>query len=622
MPYPFRDHDQDHLPEHDRIYEQLPPVTNPTGDLFLADDGTYKVPPSTVGIPESEKAAANGVATLDSSGLLPETQVPTRLQDASLKAAYAPVVASPRAASRVLLERRPVLSIDRQYPNAYIDHKLVYVDDTIMYGVGHDLSLRSSSDGGVSWGAPLSNSGGLGYWAKSGMFLKTAAGSLLTTYHPFDLSAPKIQRSTDGGKTWTDVVAAQTNVDYLGVNSIAQDPVSGYLYLTEYVTVSAATQATFKISRSTDDGATWTAFHTFQRDATANPTTAVRHGHSIQWDPIEQRMWFLCGDSEAAAGQYRVNAAGTDIEPVITNAQLNQSLGEYAGAVGVMFFPDYIAWGVDQVSTSTLLRMNRNQIGASNPVVVQGPQVQTTCFYTVQTMSDSSEWLMTTSNEDGGGGRLDNGMHIYRVADDGATVDEIASIPTNSPTNFSWIYPLSTPLQSSTTGLFWLGSTVSSQSDFDPGMHGFQFSCRIVWGVASAPRPEQTKKPFYQPITANSGLVSLAAKGQSVFGVTTVPTRLTRLYILEVTREQTAGTGFPYVEVYDVTGAAILKMEDGVTLMQWQHNSERATQNQPSAPYLWRSAPLQPGRKIYFRLDEVLNNTATALASVTYAWGF
>jgi hypothetical protein len=160
-----------------------------------------------------------------------------------------PRVVSPRDTFRVQLERRPTLLVDRVFPNVYVDHKIVYVDDVIMYGVGHDCSLRSSADAGLTWTLKLANSGGFGQWAKAGMFLKTAAGSLITTYHPFDLTAPKIQRSTNGGVTWTDVVAAQTNVDYLGPTSICQDPVTGYLYLTEYVTVIAATQATWKISR-------------------------------------------------------------------------------------------------------------------------------------------------------------------------------------------------------------------------------------------------------------------------------------------------------------------------------------------------------------------------------------
>src|SRR5690606_5432348 len=148
-------------------------------------------------------------------------------------------------------------------------------------------------------------------------------------------------RSTDDGATWATVVAAQADVRYLGPTSIAQDPVTGYLYLTEYVTASAATKPTWKISRSADDGATWVTFHTFQRDS-ADPA-ATRDGHGSRWAPVGQRMWCLCGDSEQAAGLYRVDDSGDGIEPVIVRSQLPAGLS--AGAVGVMFFPDYIAWG-------------------------------------------------------------------------------------------------------------------------------------------------------------------------------------------------------------------------------------------------------------------------------------
>lgn len=65
---------------------------------------------------------------------------------------------------------------------------------------------------------------------------------------------------------------------------MCQDPVTGNIYMAEYVTANAATPATFKVIRSTDNGATWSDFHVFQRDALAYPATAVRHGHGIQWE--------------------------------------------------------------------------------------------------------------------------------------------------------------------------------------------------------------------------------------------------------------------------------------------------------------------------------------------------
>lgn len=88
----------------------------------------------------------------------------------------------------------------------------------------------------------------------------------------------------------------------------------------QHTPADAATVPTWSILRSTDDGVTWKAFKTFNRDATANPTTAIRHGHSVMYDSVSQRVYFLTGDGENAAGIYRQNAAGTDVETVMTNA--------------------------------------------------------------------------------------------------------------------------------------------------------------------------------------------------------------------------------------------------------------------------------------------------------------
>jgi hypothetical protein len=74
------------------------------------------------------------------------------------------------------------------------------------------------------------------------------------------------------------------------------------------------------------------------------------------------------------AGIYRVNAAGTDIEPVILNSHVLYNtfpgVGYAARAVDVMFFPDYIAWANDGgggPGQNYVYRMNRNQIGVASP---------------------------------------------------------------------------------------------------------------------------------------------------------------------------------------------------------------------------------------------------------------
>jgi hypothetical protein len=532
-----------------------------------------------------------------------------------------PKVSSPRDTARVKQERKAVFLVDQIAPNANYSHKIVWAEGATLWSYGQDYSLRKSTDKGQTWGAALSNSLGSTIWAKDGLFFKTSAGTLITTSDPADLSAPKIIRSTDG-ITWTDVIPAKTSVGYLGVTNICQDPVTGYLYIAEYVTATAAVKATWEILRSTDDGATWTTFHTFQRDAAAYPTTAVRHGHAVQWDQFSQRIYFLTGDAEAAAGIYRVNAAGTGIEKVVLNGETQG--GNLATAVGIMFFPNYLAWGMDQTSDSWLLRMKRDQIGAATAASVEKiGRVQSTAWYTARVAADGTEWLMAVSNETSVG-RVDAAVHVYRVADDAATMDEVLTLPTPNDTTFSRAYPIGTPLQTgASAGYVWLGTNIQQPFTSSSNLaRGQQIAGILGWGGQALQQTSSVRLPHGAPTTQSSGQIALASLETKYFGVTEAPIGATRLYIIDA-GATTFDTGLPYITVYDQTGAAVLKAEDGTTLLQWQSRSVRAAKNQGSAPYVFRSARLAPGRQIRF---SVIEGAGTAMAAgaayVTYAWGY
>lgn len=494
-----------------------------------------------------------GQKILDSFGFV-KGELDGRLSPSSLSASYTSRSAAPRGGQRPVLARRPSLVIDQVWPNAIADFQIVFTDGELtLYATGADNTLRKSTDAGVSWTSKhfMSISGTPGWFAKGGLFFKTAAGSFLTTFHPDSLAAPKIVRSTDDCATWSDVVAAQTDVDYLGPTSICQDPNTGHLYLVEYVTVNAATKATWRIMRSTDDGATWTTFHTFQRDAVANPDTATRHGHHAQWDPISERVYFGCGDGENAAGIYRVNAAGTGIEAVIVRTQLPAGLS--AGAVGLMFFPNYLAWGNDQFANSGLIRMARSEIGDPAPEVELVATVQATSFYTARTTADNTEWIMTVSNEDGAGGRLDNAFHLYRVADDGATIDEVMTLPSPREAGFFWVYPVATPepVPGHTSGrLWWRTDAPSRVMPFTGHSSGFAIQTRLAWGGQGLVRPDAvTRKPSFQPVSVDSGRVFLRPAEKRIFAVTEVPDRARVLHIMETNVATFEGAGLIYLEV-------------------------------------------------------------------------
>ena len=295
-------------------------------------------------------AVLAGDTVIVDSGVLPVTATSSDGGKVNLLAAadQQPITfsRSPRDTNRVAMDRKPVVMIDRVSPNTtWGDLQILSAVDGSMYAVGMDRTIRSSSDYGASW-YKLAQSGA-GQYAKFGMFFRTSTpGTIITTWHPDGGGAPTIRRSTNYAATFTDVIAAQSNVDYLGPTSVCQDPVTGTLYLGEYITADAATVPTMKISKSDDNGATWTTFKTFSRDAVANPSTAVRHCHGIQWDQHEGRMYFLTGDNEAASGIYRCTADKTDIEPVFLKSS-QTTVPMSATAVGIMFFPNYIAWGQD-----------------------------------------------------------------------------------------------------------------------------------------------------------------------------------------------------------------------------------------------------------------------------------
>ena len=137
--------------------------------------------------------------------------------------------------------------------------------------------------------------------------------------HSFHLRASRVRPGIATGGT-------SSSTTPLGVQSIAVDQNTGYVYWGEYST--DASKGTINVWRSTDDGATWTVFHAF--DSTLDGGSGaghIRHVHGVQWDPISERIWVTVGDSEDDAGIYRVNSGGTDLEAVVVNAASSTASG-------------------------------------------------------------------------------------------------------------------------------------------------------------------------------------------------------------------------------------------------------------------------------------------------------
>ncbi len=604
----------------------MPNIDIPMGDKKIAELLTS---------PSSETGgAARSLATQAVTPEAVESALPTYLSEEELSVTIDDKVLpkldrtdSPRNTSRVKDERRPILLVDRVSPNAtWGDLTLLSVSNSSMYAVGADRTIRSSTDKGATW-SKLAQ-GGAGKYGQEGMFFRTStAGTIITSWHPDGGGAPTIRRSTNYGATFTDVVAAQTDAHYLGPTNVCQDPVTGYIYMIEYVTVLASVKPTFKIIKSTDNGANWTDFHVFQRDAVAYPTTAVRHGHAIQWDQFGQRIYFLTGDAEAACGIYRIDAAGTGIEPVLRKDSQSVVLNS-ATAVGIMFFPDYIAWGQDATNDAWLLRMNRNQIGQPNPVLEKIMHVQGCAWYTVRTKVDGTEWLMGISNQHAADvAPLDNSIHLYRVADNGATCDEVGSFPATSTTATNYFYPLDTPLQSNADEYVWIGSNIYNpfESTVTSEPHiGQQLKVLLGWGMNSLIRPDANRKPYAgSPQTVNSGKISLAASATHTFAATRVPNGARKLYVFDMGAWKISGTGTVKVRVWNATGAAAVTDPVAGAIETTSASLLYNTVNNESAPNVFLSGQLTAGNIVYFDLVETAAaGPSDVVGHIQFAWGY
>lgn len=546
----------------------------------------------------------------------------TAVQPATLAAEVAtraPGASSPRGTSRVLNERRPVLTIDRAYPNDLHDHAVLGFSGGTMYLYGRDRTLRSTGNYG-SQVIKLANSGA-GVWARLGIFLRTAAGSLITTYHPDAGGAPSIVRSNNLGLSFTEVISARTNIEYQGATSIAQDPNTGRLYLSEYVTVGAATVPTFKILKSDDDGATWSTFHEFNRAGAG----AVRHGHGVQWDPIGGRMFFLTGDSEAAAGMYRTNSGATALEPVFLNSH---GVGgqKPATAVGMMFFPDAIAWGMDQTTDSEVIRVSRDQIGATTPAYESVGRLQSTAFHCVRTKADNTEWLMSVSNENLGAGSVDPQVtHLYRVADNATTLDEVAAFNVLDAAEVRYAQPVgSNPLHLDPDGLAWIGIQSNGVLDRLDGVTlGSQYAVRLGWGTQSHRRADESRRPFYAPTAQSSGLTSLTASQTKVFGGVKVPASTRKLYIMDMGCLNIAGAGGAVkVQVWNATTGALLTDSGSGAALESTFQSVRENRKQEAGSHVYVTGLINAGDVLHFRIVERTGVAVDGTAFVSYAFGY
>ncbi|WP_258802769.1 WD40/YVTN/BNR-like repeat-containing protein [Pseudarthrobacter sp. NS4] len=497
--------------------------------------------------------------------------------------------------------RVPTLTVLDSLPNPTADFRILWTEANgqTLYAVGFDNTFRKSTDGGMTWTRLGRHAAGLG--GSSGAFLKTTAGTLLT--HSLE-SPTKIVRSTDDGLTWTVVHTLRAATRLMGVQSWCQDAANGHLYYVEYI--SPANSVDVMIYRSTDDGLTWATFATFPGGGTTDPNR-IDHMHSCQYDSVSQRVYFMLGDTRPKAGIYRTNAAKTGVEPVVLNEQVEAQTGspDAARSIGMMWFPDYIAWTGDASSNPYLMRMHRNQIGIAAPVVERVYRFNSTGWFTAKASSDGTRWVCSASQEPTAGVNLDKAVHLYAVEDQGATIYEIAAYPTEATINAALAPVGQAEIHGDT---FWL-TTFGISTNFDYAY----YKCRIARGTAPMPVTKRRAMPYAWE-TQNSGYHVLGVTENKLFGHTRGSSTNRTLYIFDYGVLKKAGTGTLGVKI---------RREDGTTIASVDTFNKRQRQSlfAETEPYLAK-VTLNSDEGVEFVIyNQSGANPAEGTAFVTYGWG-
>ena len=545
------------------------------------------------------------------AGLSPESPVdgqtanlisqPDTLTRAALSDAYADKAVEKQVAPQKMVfglpvpkpQRAPNLAILRSMPDDDLGMQVIGTEGGVLWATGADNSLYKSDSSGKNWEHLSYHPSGI---QTRGGVTRCADGSLLI----FDTSF-RIRRSTDDGRSWATVHERRaTGFEPLTTQSIVVQPGTGHIYYGEYTNVGTPDDLPdIALWRSTDHGETWHIFHSWPRHKVAPGPLSIAHIHSVQVDPMTSDVWVMCGDASPSTGLWKVE--GETCVPMLTNSMLSSGLFDAPRAIGLMFFPDYIAWGSDSTANPHIFRMPRSAMGVDPSKLEKGPRMSSTSWGTARASEDGSRWVMFSSDEAFPAHAADRMAHIYSVEDQGATVYEVGAVPSRVDSGVTTLQPLAQPEK---YGLdFWFNMRTGS------GAWRGAWQARLGYGGQTIPWPVTAEKSFTQ--SQNSGMMELDASDSEVFGVAVAPSFARVLEIWEGSAYRSAGGAAGSVRMQ--------VMVDGDEVWSTPSASARqASRREHGGPV--SRIPVTAGKLVEFRITNTHRTPATGCAGVTYAW--